>query len=76
MREDVSVDPKSKSIAELAYQLWEARGRPHGTAELDWHEAERQLGGSTATPRALDAKVDESVGGNFSGERPSLKPYS
>jgi hypothetical protein len=70
MREDVSVDPKSKSIAELAYQLWEARGRPHGTAELDWHEAERQLGGSAATPRALDAKVDESVVGTFPASDP------
>jgi hypothetical protein len=35
---------KSKqSIAELAYQLWSARGRPHGSEEEDWLEAERQL---------------------------------
>ena len=60
------MDPNRKSIAELAYQLWEARGRPHGTAEVDWHEAERQLSeGSAATPRALDAKVEESVVGTF-----------
>jgi Protein of unknown function (DUF2934) len=35
---------KSKqSIAELAYQLWSARGRPHGSEAEDWLEAERQL---------------------------------
>ena len=65
------MDPKRKSITELAYQLWEARGRPHGTAEVDWHEAERQLsGGSAATPRALDAKVEESVVGTFPASDP------
>jgi hypothetical protein len=65
------VDQKPKSIAELACQLWEARGRPHGTAEVDWHEAERQLSGSSrATPRALDAKVEESVVETFPASDP------
>lgn len=31
------------SIRDLAYQLWEARGRPNGSAERDWIDAERQL---------------------------------
>jgi len=35
--------PDSDAIAKLAYQLWEERGRPLGTAEGDWYEAERQL---------------------------------
>jgi hypothetical protein len=30
-------------IAELAYDLWERRGRPFGSPEVDWFEAERQL---------------------------------
>ena len=30
-------------IAERAYLLWHKRGRPEGTAELDWFEAEREL---------------------------------
>jgi len=65
------VDPNPKSIAELAYQLWDARGRPQGTAEVDWREAERQLsGGSAATPRALDTKVDESVVETFPASDP------
>jgi hypothetical protein len=29
--------------ATLAYQLWEQRGRPHGTPETDWQEAERRI---------------------------------
>ena len=35
--------PGSEDIARLAYQIWEERGRPAGSAEVDWYEAERQL---------------------------------
>jgi len=35
--------PDVDAIAKLAYQLWEERGRPLGSAEGDWYEAERQL---------------------------------
>lgn len=31
-------------VAALAYQLWERRARPIGSPEVDWFEAERQLG--------------------------------
>ena len=65
------MDQKSKSIAELAYQLWEARGRPDGAGEVDWHEAERQLsGGGAATPRTQDEKVEESVVETFPASDP------
>lgn len=30
-------------IAERAYQLWEERGRPWGSPEVDWQEAVREL---------------------------------
>jgi len=30
--------------AALAYRLWQQRGCPHGTADLDWHEAEKIIG--------------------------------
>jgi hypothetical protein len=30
-------------IAHLAYALWQRRGSPDGTAEVDWLEAEAQL---------------------------------
>jgi hypothetical protein len=44
----------NKSIAELAYALWEARGCPHGSSEQDWLEAERLAARSVAAmpPRA------------------------
>lgn len=56
------------SIAELAYSLWEARGRPQGTAESDWLEAERQLAEKKSSTRpetppsskALDASLKDS----------------
>jgi hypothetical protein len=34
---------ENRSVGELAYQLWQARGCPEGTAEQDWLDAERQL---------------------------------
>jgi len=37
-----------QSIAELAYRLWNERGRPHGSEEEDWLEAERQLAANAA----------------------------
>lgn len=30
-------------IAQLAYQLWEERGRPQGTPEVDWDRAVQLL---------------------------------
>jgi DUF2934 family protein len=32
-----------EEIAKLAYALWEQRGRPNGSAEVDWLQAEREL---------------------------------
>jgi hypothetical protein len=49
----------NKSIAELAYQLWDARGRPHGSEEEDWLEAEQQL----ARAKELDAADLKREGG-------------
>ena len=37
------IQPAEQDIRERAYRLWEARGRPTGSAEEDWHEAEQQL---------------------------------
>lgn len=36
-------DPDPKEIQELAYQLWVQRGRPEGTALVDWARAEEEL---------------------------------
>lgn len=32
-----------EQIAERAYFLWEERGRPLGSPEIDWQRAEREL---------------------------------
>jgi hypothetical protein len=42
-----------QASAELAYRLWEARGRPEGEHERIWLDAERQIqrgGDSHSTP--------------------------
>jgi Protein of unknown function (DUF2934) len=31
-------------IANLAYSYWQARGRPFGSADVDWFHAEKKLG--------------------------------
>jgi hypothetical protein len=51
----------SKSIAERAYELWTARGQPHGSAEQDWLKAERELQAGASPPaQALDESLAES----------------
>lgn len=39
----VSKQLNQDEIARLAYALWQARGCPHGSAEIDWLQAEEQL---------------------------------
>jgi Protein of unknown function (DUF2934) len=50
--------PEHRSIGELAYRLWQARGCPEGTAERDWLDAEKQLKGAQRTiePRAMEPR--------------------
>jgi Protein of unknown function (DUF2934) len=52
------------AIAELAYRLWEARGRPEGAHEQIWLDAERQWkrdgnANSTSAP-AIDKTLKDS----------------
>jgi hypothetical protein len=49
-----------KSVAQIAYQLWESRGCPDGSAERDWLEAERLLQFANTVDYAGDA-LDESA---------------
>ncbi|HUQ51761.1 MAG TPA: DUF2934 domain-containing protein [Gammaproteobacteria bacterium] len=53
----MQLDPSKQR--ELAYRLWEERGRPEGRAEEDWFEAERRLQGDQH--RADSAAVDEAM---------------
>jgi hypothetical protein len=49
--------PDPEAVRDLAYSLWEQRGKPEGDAERHWFEAERLLG---AKPRTDNQRVDES----------------
>jgi Protein of unknown function (DUF2934) len=53
---------------ELAYRLWEERGRPEGRAEEDWFEAERRL--QSDQHRAESAAVDEAARESFPASDP------
>jgi len=62
--------PEHRSIGELAYRLWQARGCPDGTAEQDWFEAEKQLRAPRpARPRSSEA-VDDSLKSTFPASDP------
>ena len=76
--------PDNRTVGELAYRLWQARGCPDGTAEQDWLEAERQLAGeklpsarealppaSEALPPASEAPPPAREPTTPSGERPT-----
>jgi hypothetical protein len=36
-------EDRHEFVAKLAYKLWEDRGRPFGSPEVDWFAAERTL---------------------------------
>jgi hypothetical protein len=43
---DTTIFPPSleyEQVNRLAHQLWQERGRPEGSPDVDWYEAERQL---------------------------------
>jgi hypothetical protein len=42
--EDAPVTHSSRDrVAVLAYRLWQERGCPDGSPEIDWHEAEQLI---------------------------------
>ena len=55
--------PEHRSIGELAYHLWQARGCPEGSAERDWLDAEKQLRSAQRAnqPRATESRATEST---------------
>jgi len=48
----VAQEPDTSSIAVLAYQLWQARGCPEGSPEVDWLRAEEKLSNRSAQPES------------------------
>jgi hypothetical protein len=68
------VHSEHRSVRELAYQLWQARGCPQGTAEQDWRDAERHLAAlKNAVPKtraAASEAVDASLKDSFPASDP------
>lgn len=62
--------PEDRSIGELAYRLWQARGCPNGTAEQDWLEAEKQLQASRPARSLSSEAVDDSLKSTFPASDP------
>ena len=64
-------NPFDEQIRSLAYSLWEKRGRPLDTPEVDWFEAEIAFKSSVADPLSRVARQVGSVLGSvvaFLGE--------
>jgi hypothetical protein len=69
---ETPVPTDHRSIGELAYQLWQARGCPQGGAEQDWLEAERQLDAATPKHPVVASKaVDDSLKASFPASDPA-----
>jgi hypothetical protein len=64
----------TKSVAELAYELWIARGRPDGSALQDWAEAERQLTrGNAAPPSQVTTETKQQPKKPLAAQGPAAK---
>ena len=58
---DFLYESRHEFVEKLAYKLWEHRGRPPGSPEVDWFAAEQDVYASLAasgmiTPSANDAQ--------------------
>ncbi len=47
--------PTSDEVSERAYRCWHERGCPHGSPEVDWDRAERELRQERERPRSTSA---------------------
>jgi hypothetical protein len=45
--------PNRKEIKPFAYRLWEERGRPVGSPDVDWFRVERELSLTADSPIRL-----------------------
>jgi hypothetical protein len=73
--------PEHRSIGELAYHLWQARGCPEGSAEQDWLDAEKQLRTAqratkprTTEPRAAEATPSDAIDSSLQKTFPASEP--
>jgi Protein of unknown function (DUF2934) len=64
----VGTQVDSRKQRELAYRLWEERGRPDGRPDEDWFEAERRL--RSNDHEAESSLVDEAMRESFPASDP------
>ncbi len=55
VRAHPSRQPGHSDIAKLAHELWVQRGRPEGSAELDWFDATERLRAKTVSDTTRSA---------------------
>lgn len=53
-------EDRHEFVAKLAYQLWEKRGRPLGSPEVDWFAAERAVYSSLEASGLLAPSANDS----------------
>lgn len=52
-------EDRHEFVAKLAYKLWEDRGRPIGSPDVDWFAAERTLYSALVASGLLEPSADE-----------------
>jgi hypothetical protein len=52
-------DQEHEDVAKLAYRLWEERGRPMGSPEVDWYRAEGEV---ESPPQIIPSLYDVVLG--------------
>ena len=60
--------PEPRNVAERAYEIWEAEGRPHGRDRAHWDRAEQEL-----TADAPDATSRPAAAAEVATEAPAAK---
>jgi hypothetical protein len=53
-------EDRHEFVAKLAYKLWEQRGRPFGSPEVDWFAAERAVYSSLLAEGLIVPSVNDS----------------
>ena len=56
---DFSYESRHEFVTELAYKLWEQRGRPLGSPEVDWFAAEQAVYASLAASGMITPSPDD-----------------
>jgi hypothetical protein len=54
---NASAEITPEQIAVRAYEIWLANGKPDGTQQRDWFEAERQLHAQHSNPQSVTTPV-------------------